>query len=140
MFRPDVQLGAMWVENWKVAHFAQRQLSDDVAAIEFENDLQRAANAQVVDVLSRCIGQRLPVDRDACRRWWFTKLGQTLISRPAIAPDRDGICSPGLPAPKRRGTRLRPRHRLLPDRPGCVMDANRGHCNGRPLSSMRGKP
>ncbi len=77
-----IQLGAMWVENWKAAHSAQRQLSDDVAAIEFENDLQRAANAQVVDVLSRCIGQRLPVDRDACRRWWFTKLGQTLISRP----------------------------------------------------------
>jgi hypothetical protein len=80
-----IQLGAMWVENWKAAHFAQRQLSNDVAAIEFENDLQRAANAQVADVLSRCIGQRLPVDRDACRRWWFTKLGQSLISRPERA-------------------------------------------------------
>ena len=77
-----IQLGEMWVENWKAAHSAQRQLSNDVAAIEFANDLEHAANAQVVDVLSRCVGQRLPVDREACRRWWFTRLGQTPIGRP----------------------------------------------------------
>jgi len=45
------------------------------------NDLEHAANAQVVDVLSRCVGERLPVDREACRRWWFKRLGQTPIGR-----------------------------------------------------------
>ena len=36
----QIQLGAMWVENWKAAHSAQRQLDDDAAAIEFANDLR----------------------------------------------------------------------------------------------------
>jgi hypothetical protein len=76
-----IQLGEMWVENWKAARSAQRQLNDDAAAIQFANDLEHAANAQVVDVLSRCVGERLPVDREACRRWWFKRLGQTPIRR-----------------------------------------------------------
>ena len=59
----------------------QGQLNDDAAAIQFANDLEHAANAQVVDVLSRCVGERLPVDREACRRWWFKRLGQTPIRR-----------------------------------------------------------
>jgi hypothetical protein len=75
----QIQLGEMWVENWKTAHSAQRQLGADAAAIEFANDLQRAANEQIVDVLSQCVRERLPVDREACRRWWFKRLGQTPI-------------------------------------------------------------
>ena len=76
-----IQLGEMWVENWKAARAAQGQLNDDAAAIQFANDVEHAANAQVVDVLSRCVGERLPVDREACRRWWFKRLGQTAIGR-----------------------------------------------------------
>ena len=75
----QIQLGEMWVENWKAAHSAQRQLGADAAAIEFANDLQHAANERVVNLLSRCAGERLPVDREACRRWWFKRLGQTPI-------------------------------------------------------------
>jgi len=75
-----IQLGAMWIENWKSARSAQNQLRGDVAAIELENDLQRAANAQVVQVLSQAIGQRLPEDRAACRAWWFARLGRTFIT------------------------------------------------------------
>jgi hypothetical protein len=77
-----IQLGEMWVENWKAARSAQQQLNDDAAAIQFANDVEHAANVQVADVLSRCVGERLPVDREACRRWWFKRLGQTRIGRP----------------------------------------------------------
>ena len=73
----NIQLGAMRAANWKAAQSAQNQLRGDVAAIERENDLQRAANAQIVEVLSHAIGQRLPVDRAACRAWWFARLGRT---------------------------------------------------------------
>jgi hypothetical protein len=45
-----------------------------------------------------------------------------------VAPDPDGNGAVGLLAAKRRGSRLRSRSGLLPDRPGWVMEAKRGHC------------
>jgi hypothetical protein len=81
-----IQLGAMWLENWKSARSAQEQLRGDVAAIQRGNDLLRAANAQVVQVLRQTTGERLPVDRAAWRAWWFGRLGRTDI--PRIEPPR----------------------------------------------------
>jgi hypothetical protein len=76
-----IQLGAMWLENWKSAHSAEKQLRGDVAAINRGNDLLRAANAQVVQVLCQTTGKRLPVDRAAWRAWWFRRLGRTQTPR-----------------------------------------------------------
>jgi hypothetical protein len=73
----------MWVENWKSADSAQDQLEGDVAAIERENDVQRAANAQIVQVLSLAIGQRLPADRAGCRAWLIARLGRTVMAEAA---------------------------------------------------------
>jgi len=76
-----IQLGRMWVENWKSARSAQQQLRGDVAAIEQFNDLRRAANAKVVSVLNQAAGERLPVERTAWCAWWWAQLGRTYIPR-----------------------------------------------------------
>src|SRR5262249_36893034 len=72
-----IQLGAMWLENWKSAHSAQKRLRSDVGSIERSNDLLRAANAQVVAVLRETTHEQLPVDRAAWRAWWFKRLGRS---------------------------------------------------------------
>ena len=74
-----IQLGGMWLENWKSARSAHQQMGGDVAAIERVNDLQRAANEQVVEVLYQTTGRRLPADRDAWYAWWFKRLGRTYL-------------------------------------------------------------
>ena len=81
-----IQLGGMWLENWKSAQSAQQQLSGDVAAIERVNDLHRAANEQVAQVLYHTTGQRLAADRDAWDAWWFKRLGRTYM--PPLEPSR----------------------------------------------------
>ena len=81
-----IQLGGMWLENWKTAQSAQQQLSGDVAAIEPVNDFQRAANEQVAQVLYHTTGRRLPANRDAWYAWWFERLGRTYI--PFAEPSR----------------------------------------------------
>jgi hypothetical protein len=81
-----IQLGRMWLENWKSAHSAQQQMRGDIAAIEQANDLQRAADARIVQVLNQATGQSLPVERATWRRWWFARLGRT--DQPASDPPR----------------------------------------------------
>jgi hypothetical protein len=73
----------MWLENARSARSAQEQLRDDVAAIERDNDIVRAANRQVVRVLRQATGRDLPVDRTAWRAWWSGHLGRTFL------PDHD---------------------------------------------------
>jgi hypothetical protein len=72
-----IHLGAMWRENWKSAQSAQRQLGDEVTALERLRSLQRAANEQIVQVLNQATGQQLPADRNACYAWWYRKHGRT---------------------------------------------------------------
>ena len=87
-----IQLGAMWRENWRSAQSAQRQLGDEVAAIERLRGLQRAANEQIVQVLNQAIDQRLPADRAACYAWWYRQHGRTYTPprerpRPTLTED-----------------------------------------------------
>jgi hypothetical protein len=75
-----ISLGQMWRENWKSAVFAQQQLQNEAAAVERANDLVRAANERVVDVLRSATGQMLPTEPGEWRAWWSRQNGRTYAS------------------------------------------------------------
>jgi hypothetical protein len=74
-----IQLGQMWLEDWKSAWSAQRQLDDDVSEVERSNDIVRATNAQVALLLGQATGAKVPPNRQAWQAWWAGRLGKSYV-------------------------------------------------------------
>ncbi len=72
-----VDVGKMWVENWKSALSAQQQLLEDIDTINHFNDSQHSYNQVIVNTLNQATGQQLPADRATWTAWWFAMLGRT---------------------------------------------------------------
>jgi hypothetical protein len=81
----SISLGRMWVENWKSAASAQRQLANDTATIEGFNEALRAANSRVARVLNDVTRQSQPADPETWRRWSAAQLGRTYTPEPQRA-------------------------------------------------------
>jgi hypothetical protein len=74
---PDygIHVGRMAAAAQDAAIGAQRQLAQDVAAIESFNAEARAINREIAQVLTDATGQAPGDDREAWRAWWIDQLG-----------------------------------------------------------------
>ncbi|HEY2158711.1 MAG TPA: Hint domain-containing protein [Isosphaeraceae bacterium] len=70
-----IPIGQMMVESQRAAVSAQKQLEQDVAAIESRNETIGARNDRLVRVLAEATGQSLPAAPKPWRDWFINQLG-----------------------------------------------------------------
>ena len=66
-------------EAVKSAQASQRQLADDVARLERQNQATRMTNDRISALLNDATGESLPSDRAAWDRWYVNRLGYAFI-------------------------------------------------------------
>jgi Pretoxin HINT domain/HEAT repeats len=81
-----IPIGMMMLEAQKGAEVAERQLEDDVAAVDAYNERVHQDNATVLAALGRVTGQSLGESQDSWSRWWTDQQGYAVSRNSTPTP------------------------------------------------------